>query len=190
MRKKRVNNRVRFAGQIVYMSISDTYGTLVIDTGPENGTTHNNRPRMVAFEKVIPILNYYKTGDYVLIDATVQSNKNNPARTIAVNHISRLDPEAPNYNPVNRFDFNGRIFFTEKINDNLAKAGIAVRTGRANYITVYYQSDDKNSIDEFIKTKNELVHIDGIIQTGKKFDDSGKVIHKDRLMVKNFRVFS
>lgn len=195
MSARRINNRVRLAGKITNIYFGDKTTTMIIDTGLSKDGKHNNFPRVVAFEKILGVTSHYKAGDYVLIDATMQANKNTekkdyPPRTIAVNHIGRLNPESPKYHNVNSFDFYGRLISTKKISANEAIAKIRIYTNQANYITVHFKNDNESLVDKFVEIEaNAYVHLVGQIETSRFIDEDGKYHYPDKLVVYRFKAY-
>ena len=193
MSTRRVNNQVRLAGRIAYMHFSEKMAVMVIDTGLSSDGAHTNYPRAIVFEKVLNVASRFKVGDYVLVDATMQSNKtgsNLPSRTIAVNHIGRLNPEDPRFHTVNRFDFYGKILNAEKIDDTKVKATMRIYTGQANYLTVYFESTNKEEIEEFVNLNSDnYVYLSGQIRTNKAVTEQNEVQFYDKLVATKFRKF-
>lgn len=192
MSARRVNNQVRLAGQIAYIRFYDKIATIVVNTGLSDDGVHSNYPKAIVFDKILNVAHKFQVGDYVLIDATMQGNKANtnlPPRTIAVNHIVKLDPESPKYHTANSFNFWGRIVNSKKTDDGKVKATIAIYTGQPNYITVYFESDNKDKIDEFCSlTKDNYVHLSGQIRTNRVLTDEDNIEFFDKLIIKDFRI--
>lgn len=193
MSARRVNNQVRLAGQIAYIRFFDKTATIVVNTGISDDGKHQNYPRAIVFDKVLDVAHNFNVGDYVLIDATMQGNRANtnlPPRTIAVNHMVKLNPEDPRYHTANRFDFYGRLVEVNKTEDGKAKATVAIYTGHLNYITVYFESDNPERLDTFCNiTRKDYVHLSGQIRTNRVLTQDNNIEFFDKLIVKNFRVF-
>lgn len=192
---KRIRNKVRIAGQIAYIHFNDKSAVLAVNTGPTAKGNRVSIPRVVVFDKVLDKAHNFKVGDYVLIDATMQSNRigdNLPPRTVAVNHMVKLNPEDPRYHTANRFDFYGVVVKAEKVNNRKAKATIRIYTGRQiNYITVYYESDDKEKVDAFCNLKTtDYVFMNGYIMTSKTTNKDNKATFLDKLVVNDFGILS
>ena len=190
---RRVNNQVRLAGQIAYIHFGEKAATVVINTGLSNDGVHSNYPRAVVFDKVLDVAHGFNVGDYVLVDATMQDNRampNLPPRTIAVNHMVKLNPDSPRYHTVNRFDFYGRILKTDRTGDNKAKAVVGIYTGRQmNYITVHFESDNAEELDRFCSlNKSQFVHLNGQIKTNRVLTTEDKILFVDKLVVNRYRV--
>ena len=191
MTTRRVNNKVRLAGQIVYIRFFDKTATVVVNTGLSEDGIHSNYPRAVVFYIFLSVAHGFKVGDYVLIDATMQDNRANanlPPRTIAVNHMVRLNPESSEYHTANRFDFWCHVINIQKVSDNKAKATAVIYTGQLNYITIYYEAEPEK-IDEFCEINNKnYVHLTGQIRTNRVLTSEGKIEFFDKLLVSDFRV--
>ena len=191
MSKPRVNNKARFAGKVIHIRKENNFTSMIINTGPEEGSLHHNTPRVVAFEKVLPFLSNIEVGDYVLVDATIQSNRGNPAtpRTFAVNHVSKLNPDTENYKSVNRFNLNGKLLNPEKIGKNIIKARVLVRGNQTNFLTVHLYSQNTDEIERLMSAEGKLVFLTGTVETDKDFDKDGTIRRYERLSIKRFNVF-
>jgi len=189
---RRVNNSVKLAGRISYLKIFDKSAIMTIDTGPNKNGFHNNFPNTVCFEKVLPIVAKYQVGDYVKVDATMQGNKpndKNPTRTIAVNHIGRVNPNAENYHTTNRFDFYGRLVKIEKIDDKHAKAKMCIYTGKQNYITVHFESENEDDLKSFCNIDSKsFIYTSGEIETKTSRNENGKREYHDKLSIRYFKI--
>lgn len=189
MARRRVRNQVILAGRIAYIWHGDNRATIVVDTGVGDNK-HRNKPCAIAFEKVLDVARHYNVGDHVILEATMQDNKKAteglPRRTIAVNHIAKLDPNDPRYHTQNYFELDGWIIAAEKRKHSI-KARIKVNAnGHHNFLTVYLKADDTDKYNDFCNiSRDERIRLWGYIETGKELEN-GKARYFDRLVVTDY----
>lgn len=189
MARRKIRNQVIIAGRIAYIWHGDNISTIVVDTGVgKNG--HRNKPCTIAFEKVLDVARHYKVGDHVILEATMQENKKAteslPRRTIAVNHIARLDPDHPRYHTQNYFELDGWVVAAEKHRRSI-RARIKVNAnGLQNFLTIHLKIKDVDKFNEFCNiSRDERIRLWGYIKTGKEVKN-GKARYFDKLIVTDY----
>lgn len=188
-----VTNGVRFAGKIV--GKQDTGKTVIIslDTGAVKGSEENNFPQVVVFQKIKAFTENLNIGDFVLIDATVQSNPRNEdkpyfnPRTMAVNHITKINRERY----INRFNFFGRALKVEKLSDTSAIAKIKLRAGKDNFIKIYFEGTESD-VNDFVNLRaRDFVYFNGHIAATYPFNTfTENRFYADKCICTGFKVLS
>lgn len=188
---KKVKNSARFVGEVVAKYPTSAVTILTIKT--VLGENKYSFPKVICFERVKPQADKIEVGDHVLVDCAIQSNKrdesikNQSMRTIAANHIIKVDPNGERYRPTNAFRFFCRVLSTNKINDHVVLARIFFFTNRAHYMTVVFKSDDTDKIDEFCNIEtNQPVILNGSVETKRFRRKDGELKYTEDCVVRSF----
>lgn len=194
--KNNVKNSARFVGEVINKHSTDKVTILTIKTIKEvDGKERINFPKAICFERVKPQADALEVGDYALVDCTIQSNErdrsiaNQSMRTIAANHISKVDPNDDRYHSVNAFKFFCRVLSTRKASANVAIARIFFFTNRAHYMTVVFKHSDPETVNAFCAlAPNQYVILNGAIETGRYVRKDESVKYTEDCVVRSFRV--
>lgn len=190
----KVKNSARLVGEVVSVYPTEKVTILTIKTERKDGDkTYFSYPKVICFDKVKPQADKICVGDHVLVNCTIQSNKrdenikNQSLRTIAVNHISKVDPTDERYRSVNSFRFVCRILKADRIRENLVVARITYYTNRVHYVTVVYKDDNADNIEKFLSLPiNAPCVLQGSIDTKKYVRKDGAVRYTEDYTVHNF----
>lgn len=190
----KVKNSARLVGEVVSTYPAEKVTIMTIKTERKDGDrTTYSFPKAVCFDKTKAQADKIQVGDHVLVNCTIQSNKrdekikNQSLRTIAVNHISRVDPADERYHSVNSFRFYCRILRINRINKHFASARITFYTNRVHYITVVFKDDDEKKVDEFCSLPlNSPCVLLGSIDTKKYIRKDGTIKYTEDCTVRNF----
>lgn len=193
--QRKVKNSARLVGEVISKYATDKVVILTIKTEKKDGErTRISFPKAICFEKVKSQTNNIQAGDFVLVDCTVQANvrdesiPNQSMKTIAVNHITKVDPNDERYNSVNSLRFYCRVLRTNRINDHVAVAKIFFFTTRAHYMTVVFKNDSVEAVDDFCSLQpNEYVILNGSIDTKKYIAKDGSTKYSEDCVIRNFR---
>lgn len=194
--KNNVKNSARLVGEVVNKHSTDKVTILTIKTIKEiNGKERICFPKAICFERVKPQADNLEIGDYALLDCTIQANerdesiKNQSMRTIAVNHITKVDAADERYHSVNAFRFYCRVRNIKRINDNVAVARIFFFTTRAHYMNIVFKHNNPDIVNAFCSlSPYQNVIINGSIETGKYTRKDGSNKYTEDCVARSFRV--
>ncbi len=190
-----VKNSARLVGEVVSKYSTDKVTILTIKTEKKDGDkVRISFPKAICFEKVKPQTDKIEIGDYVLADCTIQANqkdesiKNQSMRTVAVNHITKVNPSDERYRSINSFRFFCRVLKTTKLSDHVAIARIFFFTNRAHYMTVVFKNSDPERVESFCNIQpNEFVILNGAIETRKFTNKDGTTGYAEDCVARVFK---
>jgi hypothetical protein len=137
--RKFISNAARISG--IIETIDEKEKATIISV-----KTDDNVVNAIAFSHAKQFTKDLKPGDFVVFDATIQSNNSYsgfPSLTIAVNHVSFNTGR--NSKPRATFSIAGRPLSVNKMSATRATALIITRSGsKINTMRVYYESTEEN----------------------------------------------